>query len=243
MAANSPTQGQPLLEVEGINKRFGDSVALANVSFSIREKEIVGVIGPNGAGKTTLLECIAGLLSSDSGTVAWQKRALRRSHRKNYLFYLPDGILPDGEQSVRAILKFYGDVFALEAPQVQEIVSQLSLEEVLGKSAHALSKGYRKRLLLAIALICPRPLLVLDEPFDGLDLLQTRHVMNLLRQTTRRGRTLLLSIHQLRDAERVCDRLLLLSNGQALGYGTMDELREESGCPNASLEDVFLALN
>lgn len=243
MAASLGTGNLRLLEVENLSKRFGDSAALANISFSVRENEIVGIIGPNGAGKTTLLECIAGLLHPDSGTIGWQKRAVARSQRKRYLFYLPDGILPDGEQSVRTILKFYADVFAIEAAEIQEIVSQLTLEKVLEKPASSLSKGYRKRLLLAIALICPRPLLVFDEPFDGLDLLQTLHMMDLLRSMTQRGRTLLVSIHQLRDAERLCDRLLLLSNGCVLGFGSLGELRELSGFPGASLEEMFLALN
>jgi ABC-2 type transport system ATP-binding protein len=172
MAASVETVSFPLLEVENLSKRFGDSAALTSISFSVREKEIVGVIGPNGSGKTTLLECIAGLLHPDSGTIAWQNRAMPRRRRKKYLFYLPDGILPDGEQSVRTILKFYGDVFAVKAAQVHEILAQLSLEKVLAKPAFALSKGYRKRLLLATALICPRPLLIFDEPFDGLDLLK-----------------------------------------------------------------------
>jgi ABC-2 type transport system ATP-binding protein len=243
MAGSLETRSHPLLEVENLSKHFEDLAVLANVSFSVQEKEVVGVIGPNGAGKTTLLECIAGLLPADSGTVAWQKRALSRGERKDHLFYLPDGILPDGEQSVRTVLKFYGDVFAIESARVAEIVSQLSLERVLGKPVFALSKGYRKRLLLAIALICPRPLLVLDEPFDGLDLLQTSYVMDLLRSTAQRGSALLLSIHQLRDAERVCDRLLLLSNGQVLGFGALTELQEVSGFPRAGLEELFLALN
>jgi ABC-2 type transport system ATP-binding protein len=231
-----------LLEVENLHKRFGSSAALTNISFSVCEKEILGVIGPNGAGKTTLLECIAGLLPADSGKVSWRKRPLPRGQRKNYLFYLPDGILPDGEQSVRTILKFYADVFGLKAAQIQEIVSQLSLEKVLAMHAVALSKGYRKRLVLAAALISPMPLLAFDEPFDGLDLVQTLHVMDLLRSTTQRDRALIVSIHQLRDAERFCDRLLLLSNGSVLGFGSLNELREASGLPGASLEDLFLAL-
>ena len=243
MAEPLDIENHRLLEVENLSKRFGDSAALTDISFSVREKEIVGIIGPNGAGKTTLLECIAGLLHPDSGTIGWQKRAVARNQRKKYLFYLPDGILPDGEQSARTILKFYADVFAVTAAQIQEIVSQLSLEKVLAKPASALSKGYRKRLLLAVALICPRPLLIFDEPFDGLDLLQTLDAMALLHSTTHRGRTLLVSIHQLPDAERLCDRLLLLSNGCVLGFGSLNELREVSGFPGASLEELFLALN
>jgi ABC-2 type transport system ATP-binding protein len=243
MAGSLDSHSQPLLEVQNLSKRFGDLAALTNISFSVLEKEIVGVIGPNGAGKTTLLECVAGLLHPDSGTISWQKRALPRRLRKDYVFYLPEEIFPDAEQSVRTILKFYGDVFSIKSAQVQEIVSQLSLGKILAKPAFALSKGYRKRLLLSIALICPRPLLVLDEPFDGLDLLQTSYVMDLLRSRTQVGRTLLVSIHQLRDAERLCDRLLLLSNECVLGFGSLDELRELSGFPGASLEELFLALN
>jgi ABC-2 type transport system ATP-binding protein len=142
------TENHPLLEVENLSKRFGDSAGLTDISFSVREKEIVGVIGPNGAGKTTLLECIAGLLHPDCGTIAWQKRAVPRSQRKKYLFYLPDGIFPDGEQTARTILKFYADVFSIETAKLQEMASQLSLENVFAKPAFALSKGYRKRLLL-----------------------------------------------------------------------------------------------
>ena len=243
MAASLGTRNHHLLRVDNLSKRFDDSAALTDISFSVREREIVGIIGPNGAGKTTLLECIAGLLHPDSGMVSWRKQPVPRRHRKQYLFYLPDGILPDGEQSVRTILKFYADVFGAQPVQAQGIASQLSLESVFAKPAFALSKGYRRRLLLAIALICPRPLLVFDEPFDGLDLLQTLDVMDLLRSTTQHNRTLLLSIHQLRDAERVCDRLLLLSNGCVLGFGSLDELRVLNGLPGASLEELFLALN
>jgi ABC-2 type transport system ATP-binding protein len=243
MAAFLTTGNHDLLGVDKLSKHFGDSIALTNISFSVREKEIVGIIGPNGAGKTTLLECIVGLLHPDFGVISWRKQPVPRRQRKKYIFYLADGILPDGEQTVRTILKFYADVFGVEAAQVQEIASQLSLEKVFAKPAFALSKGYRRRLLLATALICPAPLLVFDEPFDGLDLLQTFYVIDLLRSRTERDRSLLLSIHQLRDAERVCDRLLLLSNGCVLGFGSLDELRQSSDSPGASLEELFLALN
>src|SRR5262249_37370843 len=111
----------------------------------------------------------------------------------------------------------------------------------------SLSKGERKRLLLAMGLLTLQPLLMLDEPFDGLDLRQTRDVMALLRSQAERGRTLMLSIHQLVDAARVCDRLILLSHGRVVGEGTIDELRAQAnlsdgGPPEAGLEEIFLAL-
>ena len=106
-----------------------------------------------------------------------------------------------------------------------------------------LSKGERKRTLLALGLLTPQPLLMLDEPFDGLDLRQTREVMMLLRAHAKRGRTLLLSVHQLTDAARVCDRLVLLSAGLCVGIGTLAELQAQAGLPEGNLEEVFLALD
>jgi len=127
------------------------------------------------------------------------------------------------------------------------LLNTLKLESLRHARIGSLSKGERKRLLLAMGLLTSQPLLMLDEPFDGLDLLQTRDVMALLRSQTGRGRTLMLSIHQLVDAARVCDRLILLSDGRVVGEGTIDELRAQAnlsdgGLPEARLEEIFLAL-
>lgn len=103
-------------------------------------------------------------------------------------------------------------------------------------------EGQRKRVLLAATLCVPRPLLLLDEPFDGLDFRQTREAMALIRDIASTGRTILLSIHSTGDAERVCDRLVLLSDGRVIGDGTLDDLRQRVGRADANLEEVFLAL-
>jgi len=113
---------------------------------------------------------------------------------------------------------------------------------VLAKQVLALSKGYGRRLMLALALITPHPLLLMDEPFDGFDLRQTREIMRLIRGMAVLGRTLVLAIHQLADAERVCDRFVLLAGGRVRGSGTLDHLRARTALPSARLEDVFLAL-
>jgi ABC-2 type transport system ATP-binding protein len=105
-----------------------------------------------------------------------------------------------------------------------------------------LSKGYGRRLMLALALIAPQPLLLMDEPFDGFDLRQTREVMGVVREVAHNGRTLVLAIHQLIDAERVCDRFVLLADGRVRGIGTLTDLRTQTGMPAGGLEDVFLAL-
>ena len=118
----------------------------------------------------------------------------------------------------------------------------VGLRPVLGKRVVALSKGYARRMMWALALLAPHPLLLMDEPFDGFDLKQTRQMMALLREMLRPSRTLILSIHQLADAERVCDRFVLLSDGRVRGAGTLDELRVRAGRALGGLEEIFLAL-
>ena len=125
---------------------------------------------------------------------------------------------------------------------VSRQASALGLERFLSDNVGSLSKGERRRLLLALGLSVPRPLLLFDEPFDGLDLRQAREVEGVLRGAAGEGRTLFVSIHQLSDAGRVCDRLVLLSRGRVAGEGTLEELRTSAGLASGGLEEVFLAL-
>ena len=232
-----------LVTVYRIGKVFGDQQVLADVSFEIVSGEILGLIGPNGAGKTTLLECIAGLLSADTGEVRWRGSPLPPARRKEQLFYVPEAILPYPDQRAAEVLTFFRRAYRQPPSRLEHLVGALGLEPVLAKPVGALSKGYRRRFLLALGLLAPRPVLLMDEPFDGFDLRQTREVMSLLRNEAVDGRTLVLSIHQLGDAQRICDRLVLLSSGLMRGVGTLAELTIAAQLPTGSdLEEVFLAL-
>lgn len=231
-----------LLTVEGVTKRFRDRCVLSNISFSVRRGEVLGLIGPNGAGKTTLFECLAGLMPTDAGTVKSGDRVLPPTHRKEALFYLPDAILPWTEQTVRWALHFFEQLYQLSKTSVSSLIQPLRLDEIMKARMASLSKGERKRLLLALGLLTSYDLLLLDEPFDGLDLRQTRDVMSLLKAEAATGRTLMLSIHQLVDAGRVCDRLVMLSAGQVVGEGTIEELRVQAQIPEGGVEEIFLAL-
>ena len=232
-----------LMTVHGIGKAFGDQQVLTDVSFEVASGEIVGLIGPNGAGKTTLLECIAGLLPNDAGEVRWRGSSLPPARRKERLFYVPEAISPYPDQRTAEVLRFFREVYRQPPGRLEHLVRALGLEPVLAKPVGALSKGYRRRFLLTLGLLAPRPVLLMDEPFDGFDLRQTREVMNLLRSEAVDGRTLVLSIHQLGDAQRVCDRLVLLSGGRVMGVGTVAELTASARLPiGTDLEEVFLAL-
>ena len=229
-----------MMQVAGLTKQYGDQRVLADISFSVNAGEVLGLIGPNGAGKTTLLEAIAGVLPVDSGRVLWRGASLPLPQRREFMFYLPDGLRPWEDQYVARVIAFFAAVYGRPENSVAETIRAFGLAPVLRKRVLALSKGYGRRLMLALALLTPHPLLLMDEPFDGFDLRQTREIMSVLRDVAGGGRTLVLAIHQLIDAERVCDRFVLLADGCLRGVGTLEELRARTG--KAGLEDVFLAL-
>jgi ABC-2 type transport system ATP-binding protein len=235
-------QAQHLLQVTALTKRYGDQVALADIALTVRAGEILGLIGPNGAGKTTLLEALAGVLPADSADLRWRGEPLPPARRRDVLFYLPDGLRPYHEQPVARVLAFFAGVYRRSPAHLASIVARVGLAPVVAKRVQALSKGYSRRLMLAVGLLTPQPLLLMDEPFDGFDLRQTREIMGLLRQCAAVGRTLILAIHQLVDAERVCDCFVLLADGRVRGAGTLGELRTRAQLPAGTLEEVFLAL-
>jgi ABC-2 type transport system ATP-binding protein len=230
-----------LLSVEGLSKRYGSRAVLNNVGFSVIDGEVLGLIGPNGAGKTTLFECLAGLIPAE-GKVRFRERALPASSRKSALFYLPDAIRPWPDQHLEWLLRFFGLLYNRSKKEISEIEDALGLQALRRARISSLSKGELKRTLLAAGLLTRHDLLLLDEPFDGLDLRQARDVMALLKAHSSQGRTLFLSIHQLTDASKVCSRLVLLSAGVVAGEGTLAELQAKAGLSEGGLEEVFLAL-
>jgi ABC-2 type transport system ATP-binding protein len=235
------------LRVAGLTKYYGRLAALANVDFSIHPGEILGLIGPNGAGKTTLFECMAGVLPPTAGGVLLDGHPISVGERSAVLFYLPDAVAPWPAQPVKWALDFTIGFFGGRSALVQDVIHGLGLTPLLKHPMGTLSKGQRKRVMLAIGLLTRQPVLLADEPFDGLDLRQSREVAATLRAHASRGRTLFLSIHQIADAARICDRFVLLSEGRVCGEGTLDDLTAlactRGPAPRRrDLEEVFLAL-
>lgn len=230
-----------VLRVTALSKTYRNAPAIQAASFSVHRGEVLGLIGPNGSGKTTLFACLGGVLPYDGGHIETFTRPGAPT-----VFYLPDGITPWPEQTVAWALRFANRYFGSPDERTLEWIARLQLGDLLLKRIRTLSKGQRKRVLLAVSLSAPHPVLALDEPFDGLDLRQTREVAQLLRSVAQTGRTLFLSIHQIVDAARVCDRFVLLSHGRVCGEGTMSELA--SRVPSIevrgaeTLEEIFLAL-
>lgn len=220
---------------------MGGQSILSSISFVVERENIIAVIGPNGAGKTTLMECVAGL-QPHLGSIKVNGNRVDEVSRHKHIFYQPDQVLPYPDHGVYATLKFFQSMLSVKTDRLDEIIERLKIESVLEKTSKELSRGYQKRLLIAIGLLSSTPILLLDEPFEGLDLKQTKEVVSILKDERAKGRTLVLSIHQIADAERIADQFLLIVQGKVLGCGSLNHLQEKAGLQKGSLEEIFVSL-
>jgi len=239
------TDGAAPLRVEGITRRFGDFTAVRDLSLEVRPGEILGFLGPNGAGKTTTLRCCSGLLKPDAGEVVVAGCSLAREPiaAKRAL-----GLVPDrpflyerltGAEFLDFVAAVYGVSEAEGRARAAVLFERLSFDAA-GDPVETYSLGMRQKISIVAALMHEPPLLMLDEPLNGLDPFSTRALKDLLRERAARGAGALVSTHLLDVAERLCDRVVILHHGEKRAEGTLDELRGAQA--GATLEDVFLSL-
>ncbi len=233
-----------MIEVEHLVKRFGDVVAVDDVSFSIGEGEVVGFLGPNGAGKTTTMRILTSFLPASSGRVRvagfdpfWESLQARLR-----IGYLPESVPLRREMRVteylfhRARLKRVPA--CLRKRRVAEVLERCGVREVAERVIGQPSKGYRQRVGLADALVSDPPILILDEPTEGLDPNQVRVVREMVRELGER-RTVLLSTHILSEVEQICPRVIIISDGRIVEQGRTEELtRALDTCDRLALQTV-----
>ncbi len=226
-----------MIEVENLTKRFPTQVAVSDVSFSVREGEIVGFLGPNGAGKTTAMRVLTGFLPPTSGTarVAGYDVVTRSEQARASLGYLPESAALYPEMRVREYLAYRARLEGIRgvevARRVRESIESCLLEEVADRKVENLSKGFRQRAALAGALVHQPPVLILDEPTVGLDPMQIIKIRETIRRLGRE-RAVLLSTHILPEVDAVCDRVLIIDRGSIVAEGTAAELRSRlAGAP------------
>ena len=223
-----------MIEARALVKRYGDFAALDGVSFDCRTAECFGVIGHNGAGKTTLLKCLAGLIEPTEGTlvvdgidVVADPVAL-----KARLGYLSEESRLYETMTVPDYLGFFGEIYGLSKATVRErqerLLAALALDHG-GKRCAELSKGMKRKVAIARSLIHDPSLLVYDEPTSGLDPMTSRYIADYLAELRSRGKTIVLSAHNLYQVEALCDHVLILSKGKIAAFGSMDELRDRFG--------------
>jgi ABC-2 type transport system ATP-binding protein len=237
-----------LIEMRNLCKRYGDKVAVKDVSLDVRGGEVFGFLGPNGAGKTTTIKMIVGLLQPTSGTVkvAGYDVQAQPLQAKAASGYVPDTPNLYAKLSGRELLRFVGDLYNLDRQQVaqrtDELLRVLDLTEVADNTIDSYSHGMQQKASLAAALMHDPRVLVLDEPTVGLDPKSARLIKDILRQMADRGAAVFLSTHILEIAERMCDRIGIINKGELVAVGTMNELRSLGKAGEVSLEDIFLGL-
>ncbi len=235
-----------MITVTGLRKTFGDVVAVDDVSFSADDGSITGLLGPNGAGKTTALRMIYGLLEPDAGTVDIDGMDPRTDPRgaRQRLGVLPDtkGIYP--RLTARENVEYFGRIHGLRgealAGRVAGIIDRLGLDGVADRRAQGFSQGERMKVAIARALVHDPRNVLLDEPTNGLDVMATRAMRELIGSLREQGQCVVFSSHVMQEVSALCDRIVVIAHGRVAAIGSPDELREQTG--QASLEEAFVTL-
>ncbi len=235
-----------MIRAVGLAKRYGETTALQDFSLDVPRGEILALVGPNGAGKTTALKLLVGLLTPTAGTVALGGYDIRREalEAKRLLAFLPDQPFLYDTLTVAETLSFVGGIYRL-APDVlrqraETLLDLLGLSHQLATRVAHLSYGMKSRLVLIASLLHDPRVLILDEPFFGLDPQTLRFMKQLLTERAAQGMTVMLSTHQLSVVEDLAHRIAILSHGRIVALGTWDELKRRHG--GTRLEDVFFHL-
>jgi ABC-2 type transport system ATP-binding protein len=235
------------LELRGLTKRF-DRPAVDALDLTVRSGEFYALLGPNGAGKTTTLRMVAGLLRPDAGSVSIM--GIDALHdpvaAKQIMAWVSDEPMIYDKLTPLEYLEFVAGLWAIDPSlaesSARELLASLGLEANMHERCEGFSKGMRQKVALAGALVHNPRLIILDEPLTGLDAVSARHVKGLLSERVHGGCTVIMTTHILEVAERMADRIGVISAGKLLAEGTLAELRQQNGRGDTSLEDMFIAL-
>ena len=238
----SENNTQPVIEVKGLDKRFGPIHAVRGISFNLHKGEVLGFLGPNGAGKSTTMKMITGFLEPSAGSVSVCNFDILENpiEAKKKIGYLPEGAPLYGEMTVTAFLNFIADVRGMTGDsryrRIEEVIEKINLQSVRQQTLETLSKGFKWRVGMAHAILHDPEILIMDEPTDGLDPNQKHEVRSLIKEMASE-KAIIISTHILEEVDAVCTRAMIIASGQLLYDGTPAELMQKS--PTGKLEDVF----
>jgi ABC-2 type transport system ATP-binding protein len=243
---NLPGGDPPLVEIENLSKRYGDFEAVSQLSLTVGAGELFALLGPNGAGKTTTIRMLMGILQPSAGSarIGGLNCFSDRVQVMRLVGYLPDepvfyDYLRGGE-----IIRFIGEMHGFSTSEIAlrtgAMLDRLELADAVNEFAVNYSKGMKKKLALICAMLHDPPLLILDEPTNGLDPFATRTLHDIMREKVAAGRTLFFSTHLLDQAERLCSRMAIIHRGRLAAAGSLVELRANLP-PHSTLEEVFFA--
>ena len=223
-----------MLELHDINRSFSGRKVLSDINFTVREGRMTGFVGANGAGKTTTMRIILGVLSSDSGRVSLNGAALGASDRRRF-GYMPEerGLYPKMKvaEQITYLARLHGMGHAAAKRSTAALLERLGLGERANDPVEKLSLGNQQRAQIAASLVHDPEVLILDEPFSGLDPIAVETVQAVLKEYAARGIPVLFSSHQLDIVERLCDDLVIIANGTIRASGSRDQLQDEHSAP------------
>lgn len=233
-----------MLDLQNLRKAFGHQVAVADLSFQLSKGEVLGFLGQNGAGKSTTMRMISGVLEPDSGDAVINGYSITTQRRfaQSQIGYLPEGAPLYRDMTPLSFLRFIADAHGLSASArklaVDRVIADARIAPVAGKQIAALSKGYRRRVGLAAALVHDPAILLLDEPTDGLDPIQKRAVRALVARMAPE-KAIVISTHTLDEVPAMCSRVLVIDQGQVVADATPETLASSKP---GGLEEAFIAL-
>ena len=230
-----------LLQFRDINKSYGDKIALRGVSLDVNEGEVFGLLGPNGAGKTSLIRIFMDIIRANSGTI----ELFGKPHSRDNLDrvgYLPEERGLYTKHKVLQIMTYFGTLKGLSRADARERsrtwLKRMGLEETEKWKVERLSKGMSQKVQIASTLLPEPEVCILDEPFSGLDPINTRLVQELIHERRKAGKTTILSTHQMNQVETLCDRIGMINQGRLVAYGTVDDVREQHSLPEVRVSAV-----
>lgn len=247
ITSNSWFYVSSVIELIHIVKKFGDLVAVNNLSLTVRSGEFFAVLGPNAAGKTTTIKVLTGLIKPNSGTarVAGFDVQTHPLEVRRRLAYVPDFPFLYDKLTPWEFFRFIGQLFRMDEEHIRSattaLIERFNLESYVNKPIEGLSHGTRQRIAIVSALLHDPEVFVIDEPMVGLDPHHARVVKDILKERSNQGMTVFVSTHQLSVAEEMADRIGIIHQGRLIAVGTRDELRHQSGA-EGPLEQTFLAL-
>ncbi len=234
-----------MIKTQNLSKNYDGLLAVDDLSFSVQPGEVLGFLGPNGAGKSTTMRMIAGFITPTSGSasICGHDIASDPLAAKAALGYLPEGAPTYGEMTVGGFLDFAADLRALTGERRRQrldyVIARLELDQVYEQSIETLSKGFKRRVGLAQAIVHDPQVLILDEPTDGLDPVQKHQVRTLISEIAKE-KTIVISTHILEEVDAVCTRAIIIARGRLVADDTPEGLK--SRAPSGRLEDVFRAV-
>lgn len=235
------------LRVMNLTKKFGNLTAVSDISFSAAQGEVVGFLGPNGAGKSTTMKMITGFLTPTSGTAYIGGYDIQEQplEAKRMFGYLPEGAPSYPDMTVKQFISFIADIREInkdaKEQKINEVINKVNLQSVLHQRIETLSKGFKRRVGLAQALIHDPSVLILDEPTDGLDPNQKREIRKLINEMAK-DKVIIISTHILEEVAAVCDRVIVVAAGNVILDSTPEELIRDTTHKNTiiALEEVFV---